>query len=81
MPENTPKNPLEDLPFSYRIFKNRTVSISFRAKEIKILTKQAAEKILSKIEGSTEMEAQMIMAKITGNFKRGNEREAKMKNR
>ena len=35
------------------------------------------EKFLSKIANADELEAQLIMAKITGNLKRGNEKNNK----
>jgi alpha-acetolactate decarboxylase len=40
-----------------------------------------ADKFFSQIENAADVEAQLIMAKITGNFKHGNEREAKLKER
>jgi hypothetical protein len=35
------------------------------------------EKILNSIEGKDHKEIQLVMAKITGNFKRGNEKDNK----
>lgn len=76
--ENTEKNPLEDLPFSFRQYKNGGVSVFYHEREVTILSGKNAEKFLSRIENADEMERQMIMAKITGNFKRGNERVGKL---
>lgn len=70
---------LEENPFSYRTYKNGNVSISFNNQEVKILKGKIAERFLSQIESKSEFEEQLAMAKITGNFKRGNEREAKQK--
>lgn len=51
------------------------VFIEYYGKEIMILTGKEAEKFLNKINyANNEQERQLIMAKITGNFKRGNER-------
>ena len=79
MASNSKTEPLAQKPFSYRKFKNGKISISYENKEITILRKKSAEKFSHAIEDATEMEAQMIMAKVTGNFKHGNERDASQK--
>ena len=79
MSANEEKNPLEDSPFEYRKYKNGNVSVFYNSKEVTILKDKDAQKFTARIESASEQEAQMIMAKITGNFKRGNEREAKQK--
>jgi hypothetical protein len=79
MSENTKKNSLEDLPFSFRRFKNGNVSVSYRDSEVTVVKGKSAEKFNSQIGNADEMERQLIMAKITGNFKHGNEREGKLK--
>ena len=80
MKEET-RNPLEDQPFSYRHYKNGNVSISFKHKEITLLKGKAAQKFLIRVKNGDAMEEQMAMAKVTGNFKHGNEREGKLKGR
>ncbi|MFD4852333.1 hypothetical protein [Bacillus mycoides] len=61
--------------FHYRVTKNNIVLIEYYGKQIIILKGNDAEKFLNKINrASNEKEKQLIMAKITGNFKRGNER-------
>lgn len=61
--------------FSYRTNKNNMVFIEYYGKQIMILKRKEAEKFLSKMSlANDEQERQLIMAKITGNFKRGNER-------
>ena len=67
------------MPFSFRKFKNGTISISFKDREVTILKGKNAEKFDSRIENADEMERQFIMAKITGNFKHGNERDGKIR--
>ena len=79
MPPEENENPLADEPFSYRKFKNGNVSISWYEKEVMLLKGVRAEKFLAQIDGKTESETQLAMAKITGNFKRGNEREGKLR--
>lgn len=73
------KNSLEEKPFSYRQYKNGNVSVFYEGKAVTILKGKNAQKFSSQVENTTEFEAQMLMAKITGNFKRGNEREGKLK--
>lgn len=74
-------NSLEKEPFSYRQYKNGNVSVYYNEREVTILKGKRAETFSAQIGNASEMEAQMMMAKITGNFKRGNEREAKLKGR
>ena len=61
--------------FHYRVTKNNIVIIEYYRKQIMILKGNDVEKFLNKItRANNEKEKQLIMAKITGNFKRGNER-------
>jgi hypothetical protein len=70
---------LEELPFSYRATKEGRVLLYWEGKLVKTLKAKAAEKFLKQIGSATESESQLIMAKLTGNFKHGNERTAKKK--
>ncbi|MDM5428757.1 hypothetical protein [Bacillus mycoides] len=74
--KNTDKhNRLDDMMFHYRATKNNIALIEYYGKQIIFLKGNDAEKFLNKINrASNEKEKQLIMAKITGNFKRGNER-------
>ncbi|MGF9991271.1 hypothetical protein ABEY04_20685 [Bacillus mycoides] len=75
MKKTDKRNRLDDMMFHYRVTKNNIVSIEYHGKQIMILKGNDAEKFLNKINrASNEKEKQLIMAKITGNFKRGNER-------
>ncbi|WLR42419.1 hypothetical protein LC087_17215 [Bacillus carboniphilus] len=66
---------LEETPFDFRISKNNTVFISYYGKEIKIVKGKEAEKLIRDLEETNnEKEEQLVLAKITGNYKRGNER-------
>ncbi|MCS0787534.1 hypothetical protein [Cytobacillus pseudoceanisediminis] len=66
---------LNDEPFSFRLNKNNTVFLDYNGKQVKILKGKDAEKFLKKMNAAEdEKSRQLIMAKITGNFKRGNER-------
>ncbi|HDR7566043.1 ribonuclease HIII [Bacillus sp. RC145] len=75
MKKTDKRNRLDDMMFHYRVTKNNIVLIEYYGKQIVILKGNDAEKFLNKINrASNEKEKQLIMAKITGNFKRGNER-------
>lgn len=64
-----------DLGYSYQTRKNGEVVILRHAKIVTLLKNKPAAEFLRKIEKQPD-EAQMLMAKITGNYKRGNERAA-----
>ncbi|PZS03726.1 MAG: hypothetical protein DLM69_02700 [Candidatus Chloroheliales bacterium] len=59
--------------FTYRTSKDGKVFIYWHGKQVMILKDKQAREFLNKLEGLDEREAQLVMAKITGNFKRGNE--------
>lgn len=66
---------LDEAPFSYRVTKNNRVFIEYNKRQVKILSGKDAERCLEKIKHAEDEKAvQLILAKITGNFKRGNER-------
>jgi hypothetical protein len=66
--------------FTYRITKNNMVFIDYNGKHVTTLKGKEAEKIIKRIEqAATDHEVQLILAKVTGNFKRGNEKDASKK--
>ncbi len=71
------RNRLDESPFSYRTSKDNTIFLDYENRQVKILKGKEASKFLERMEVAEEDKAkQLIMAKITGNFKRGNERTA-----
>ncbi len=68
-----PINPEANV-FSYRVTKEGTVFIEWNRKTVKTLKGLAGERFLKKMASAPSAEGQMIMAKATGNFKRGNEK-------
>ena len=64
---------LEDFPFSYRSSGDEKVFISWRGKQVMTLKGKKAMSFLDKISKVEGIEEQLMLAKITGNFKRGNE--------
>ncbi len=57
--------------FSYTVRKNGEIVISHRGRDAVTLRGRQAEKFLSQLETRDEQE---LMARVTGNYKRGNER-------
>lgn len=76
MPEVDKRNILDDEVFTYQTGKDGKVFIFWYRKQVKILKGKEAQKFLAKIAGLDHKEAQLVMAKATGNFKRGNERKS-----
>jgi hypothetical protein len=61
-------------PFSYRPRKDGSVAIFWRNRPARVLTGKLAERFLEAAPEASEQERQLLMARATGNFKRGNER-------
>ena len=68
------RNKFEEEIFSYKKFKDGKVFIYWNDKQVMTLKDKRALKFLSQISETNQREAQLVMAKITGNFKRSNER-------
>ena len=66
-----------DLGFTFRATKNGEVFVYHRGKLATTLRGDAAAEFLTDIDGADADEQQQIMARITGNYRRGNERLAK----
>ena len=62
--------------FSYRITKDGRVFISWHGRQVTTLKGREAAKFAASIESLDAEQAQLLMARLTGNFKRGNERVA-----
>ncbi len=60
---------------SYRKSKENKVFIYWNNKQVMILKNKMAQKFIKQMEGLADRDKQLVMAKITGNFKRGNERQ------
>jgi hypothetical protein len=71
----------EDLGFTYRTGKDGVVFLFWRGKQVMILRGSDAQRFIGRVAEASEAEAQLLMARATGNFKRGNERLAKRRSR
>ncbi len=67
-------DPPEDQPFSYRLSKDNKVFIDYNNKHVFTLSGVKAEKFIAELDDMGETEIQLTLAKVTGNFKRGNEK-------
>jgi len=65
---------LDEEIFTYRITKDKKVFISYEGKHVTTLSGKKADEFISKIQNTESKAAQLVMAKATGNFKRGNEK-------
>lgn len=65
---------LLDGRFDYRELKDGRVVVSWYGRPVTTLAGKEAARFLSRVAGLDDHAAQLIMARVTGNFKRGNER-------
>lgn len=65
---------LVDDPFDYRETKSGELMISRGGRVVQTLGGPAAARLLKSLAGADERQSQLLLAKSTGNYKRGNER-------
>ena len=65
---------LKEQPFTFRQRRDGTVAIFWRRVPATVLTGKLAENFLAVSSDCSGQELQLLMAKATGNFKRGNEK-------
>jgi hypothetical protein len=68
------RDPLADEPFSYAGRSDGSIVIRYRAAPVTVLRGRAADRFRTRVDGADAPAAQQLMARATGNFKRGNER-------
>lgn len=68
---------LQEKPFTFRETKGGKVFIYWHGKQITILKGETAGKFIGNISKINPDEAQLLMARVTGHFKHGNEHNAK----
>lgn len=71
--ESNGRGGLEDLPFDYREAKDGKVFIRWRGREVMVLAGRHAVKFMRQVSDRSDEEQQLLMARTTKNFKRGNE--------
>ena len=60
--------------FAYRATKDGKVFVSWQGRDVTTLAGAQAARFLDEAERADDEGAQLLMARVTGNFKRGNER-------
>ena len=68
------RDKLADEPFAYRVSKEGKVFIYWQGRQVMILKDRPAQKFLVQVAQADTRQAQLVMAKLTGHFKHGNER-------
>jgi len=64
---------LDDRPFAWSR-RGGEVLITHRGRLATVLRRAAADRFLARLDGLDDAAAQQLMARVTGNFKRGSER-------
>jgi hypothetical protein len=70
-------DPLAGEPFSFLARADGSVVIRYREAPVTVLRGKAAERFVTRVSAADKPGAQELMARATGNLKRGNEREGK----
>jgi hypothetical protein len=60
--------------FGYRVTKDGRVFVTFHGRHVVTVAGAKADQLASALARADGEEAQLLLAKATGNFKRGNER-------
>ena len=68
------QDPLADEPFSYVARADGSIVVRYHEAPVTLLRGRAAERFATRVSGADAAKAQQLMARVTGNFKRGNER-------
>lgn len=65
---------LADNPFDWRTTKDGQVLVSRGGQVVTTVRGRAAAQLLGRLSRASDDEAQQLLARVTGNYKRGNER-------
>mgnify|MGYP005990224923 FL=1 len=69
----------KDLGFRFVQYKNGELDLSHQGRVVTHFNRSRSASIMNKMLGRSFEEQQIIMARLTGNYKRGNERQSKTK--
>ena len=72
-PSRSP-DPLGDDPFAYHVTKDGRILIDRGGRRVTVVAGGAATSLIAKLEAADEAGAQQLLARATGNYRRGNER-------
>lgn len=62
--------------FSYRLTASGVLLVRWGGREVRRVAGSRARALAAELASATPVEAQQVLARATGNFKRGNERQA-----
>jgi hypothetical protein len=65
---------LDERPFAYRVSKEGQVFVTWQGRTVTTVRGDDARRLLARLATLDEAGIQLALAKVTGNFKRGNER-------
>lgn len=65
---------LEAEPFGWSQHQDGKVFITYEGRQVMILRGDAAKRLVLRLEDADARAVQLALAKVTGNFKRGNEK-------
>lgn len=60
--------------FTHRVTKDGTVLIDWQGRTVTTVSGRAAARLVARLAGADRRQVQHLLARATGNFKRGNER-------
>jgi hypothetical protein len=72
MPDDRTMVGLEDDPFSWQVTKDGRVLVSRGGRQVAVVAGADADRLRPRLEGSPRT-AQQALARVTGNYRRGNE--------
>ncbi len=67
----------DEKPFSYKLLKDRSAQIAYKGKNVSVIAGKDYNKLLRVIALDNIYELQLFLAKVTGQFKHGNEKDNK----
>jgi len=65
---------LADDPFDHRVTKSGQVRVSRGGREVVVVGGRDAERLAAQLAGADEEQTQHLLARATGNYRRGNEK-------
>jgi hypothetical protein len=71
------RNRFDEDVFTHRVTKDGKVLISWQGRVVTTVAGKPATRLIAKLAGADRREAQHLLARATGNFKHGNEREGR----
>jgi hypothetical protein len=65
---------LDSEQFTYQVTKDGQVRVGFHGRHVVTVAGAAGARLAAQLEGADARRTQLLLARATGNFKRGNER-------